>query len=755
MRISCLKILIILLLTASAAKAQDPSPRTLDSLWSQFCSLPPGDKKLNAISKYTYTLQNIDSITKYAKIGLELSHEYGHQHFEGDFNRFVGWTYAAKGQADSALIYYMRAAEIFSETNELQNLAFAYYGISEIMEVEQNLSGAIDYTLQMEQIGSQSGQDPIRALAYFRLGGIYLELKAFAEARQYLRMAADINTPGNNPMQLGNDYRVLAETFYSEYKKAGNLDSAIKYYKKAGELYEKSNDVFDLTYTYYQLCETCLKLAQSDTAQKQSHLDTIFSYISKAQDLSSQIGYYYYEPQLRAVYIKYLIEKGDLKTAEKLFRQLKQESITDPLILGNIYQTEALLLKARGQWEKAFELTNSLAISYKRNMLNLLDITTITNKTSENDFLHRQRQRQKEEEENLRKMEDQRLFSQKINKIIAAILAILVLSILVMLIQYIHNRRVYRQLKQQKDNIAGQNALLKGLNEEILQQKQQMETQTQEIKQQTRKLMHQHREIVDALESAEMIQRALMPDLDRLNSMFGDTMVYWKPFGIVSGDFYWTAEVLGHKLLAVADCTGHGAPGAMMSTLGISSLNEICSSIKRRGQMPTAAEILRQLRVMIVQRISRPATRYEDSINDGMDIALCIINPDGHGIQFAGAKRPLWLMREGKITEYRGSRITVGPDTLGEKIDFENHNIEIQKDDILYMFSDGITDQLGIRPDGKRKKFQSSQLKQVLESVSHENFDTQWLILNTRLHEWEGPERQQTDDIVLMGIRVN
>jgi serine phosphatase RsbU (regulator of sigma subunit) len=250
-------------------------------------------------------------------------------------------------------------------------------------------------------------------------------------------------------------------------------------------------------------------------------------------------------------------------------------------------------------------------------------------------------------------------------------------------------------------------------------------------------------DITSSIKYAKRIQDAIMPDSEEIDLVLKDYFILYKPLDIVSGDFYWMDRINNTIYVAVADCTGHGVPGAFMSMLGISLLNIIVKETKNL----TPNEILNRLRESIMAMLSQNVKRSETK--DGMDIALCSIDLDKHMLQFAGAYNPLCLFRNGELIELKADRMPVGVHTHELNM-FSNQEMDVQPGDMIYMFSDGYPSQFGGPSD---QKYMTKNLKHFLAKISDKNLKTQHKLLEQNLIEWQG-ECHQVDDILVLGFKV-
>ncbi|MBI4648572.1 MAG: SpoIIE family protein phosphatase [Bacteroidia bacterium] len=356
------------------------------------------------------------------------------------------------------------------------------------------------------------------------------------------------------------------------------------------------------------------------------------------------------------------------------------------------------------------------------------------------------------------------------------------------------------EIESHRDEILTKNKEIMKINKELKQQQTDLEKAFKKSAQQQLKLLiafekissHQ-KEINESIQYAHKIQMAVMPPEDYLNSIIDNYFILFKPRDIVSGDFYWAREIIFSQgvtpsdaltkilVIAAADCTGHGVPGAFMSMLGISYLNEIANTLVSQGvtqsqgaiQSATqshaltnndcllASEILNRLRDKIISTLHQSGKAEE--ADDGMDIALCIFEPSTLKLQFAGAHNPLYLILSDAehryvFEEIKGDNMPISKLFSMRPKPFTDHNLQLSKNDRFYIFSDGYANQFG-GPEGKKFKYQ--QLKQLLISSAHLTMKEQKDILDKAIEDWIGYKDQYTgqvynqlDDILIIGVKV-
>ncbi|MBU8892449.1 MAG: SpoIIE family protein phosphatase [Bacteroidales bacterium] len=282
------------------------------------------------------------------------------------------------------------------------------------------------------------------------------------------------------------------------------------------------------------------------------------------------------------------------------------------------------------------------------------------------------------------------------------------------------------------------------IKEKVIDEKnQKIQFQVENELKQREMITRKNKEIMADIRYASRIQHAILPQLDFIEKFFHDYFILHQPKRHVSGDFYWVSCQGNKKIIAVGDCTGHGISGALMHMLGSAFLKEIIVG----NNFSTASDILEQLRDHIMQSLNQTGETGE--AQDGLDISLCIIDCENNKLQFSGANNPVYIIKNNELTEIKGDRMPVGIHINFNK-PFTNHNIDLEPNDQIYLFSDGYADQFG-GPHGK--KFRYKQFKELLVKVSHEPMNIQKEILNNVHDNWRG-EAEQIDDILVFGLKI-
>jgi CheY-like chemotaxis protein/serine phosphatase RsbU (regulator of sigma subunit) len=300
------------------------------------------------------------------------------------------------------------------------------------------------------------------------------------------------------------------------------------------------------------------------------------------------------------------------------------------------------------------------------------------------------------------------------------------------------------RLSVEKTDIEKQKALMEQDLNFIMKQGDKIAEQKHKIKIQHDLVRKQNKKIEDSILYAKRIQSAVLPPNRFIQHLLSEHFIFYKPRDIVSGDFYWTKQVGDKIYIAAADCTGHGVPGALMSMLGITFLNEI---INKTSDIH-ANEILNELRIHIISSLRQTGSTGES--RDGLDIAICVIDYEKKILEYSGANNPLYLIRNNELNETKADRMPIGIHRKAKE-SFQNHIIKLQKGDLVYIFSDGFVDQFGGK-DGR--KYLSANFKNFLIENSSKTLNEQKILIEKAFEEWKG-ERKQLDDILVIGFKIN
>jgi len=282
------------------------------------------------------------------------------------------------------------------------------------------------------------------------------------------------------------------------------------------------------------------------------------------------------------------------------------------------------------------------------------------------------------------------------------------------------------------------------LEAKVIERTEEVVRQKEEIEIQNRKLEILYKHITDSIRYAKRLQDAILPPQTVVDRLLPESFILFKPKDIVSGDFYWIFESKGRIFIAVVDCTGHGVPGAFMSIVAHNMLNQI---VKEKPDL-NAAEFLDELNELAGKTINQHSE--ESAVRDGMDMTLCILDKNTSMMDMAGANNPLYIFRNENIQELRADKLPIGYLEDRPTRKFTNHRIQLEKGDVLYLFSDGYPDQFG---GPKGKKFMVGQFRSFLAQIHKAPMKDQFRTLDLTIEQWRG-NLEQVDDIIVLGFRI-
>ncbi len=293
-----------------------------------------------------------------------------------------------------------------------------------------------------------------------------------------------------------------------------------------------------------------------------------------------------------------------------------------------------------------------------------------------------------------------------------------------------------------------QNQAKKKANKKLQEQNNEIEEQKKEIEKQRDLADKQHEKLTASIQYARKIQSAVIPNAAIIHEHFNDSFISYHPRDIVSGDFYWFVQKENLFILAAADCTGHGVPGAFMSMLGVAYLNEIINKAAVNVHISTlnADNILNQLRDKVISSLHQTEKKGEPK--DGMDIALCIIDTEQKTLEFAGAYNPALIIRKNEIIELKGDKMPVSFHKRKD-IPFSKQSLKLEAGDCIYLFSDGFIDQFG---GPYKRKFLIKNFKELLLNIYQRPMQEQKTMIEQEFSSWKG-NLPQVDDVLVMGIR--
>ena len=665
---------------------------------------------------------------KYGLQALSIAQSSEDKKSEGNVLNKLGLLYTKYYQYDKGILSYLKASAVYEAMKDEEMIGVVYNNIGLNYGYRQEYGIELKYHYKALDLFNKIQDKSRQAMSYINIGKVYARIDDLDKALGYFEKARKMYD------QLGDKRRlsICQNNIASIYAYQGKYLQAYENYRKALRLYRQLENRRGISMVLYNMTTPMLKLKMFDSTQ--IVLDQAMEMLKTDKDTAGLAICHNNLGMLQ-------VELGAFDTAEKYFllayTEAEKTNQKELLLECNIQLSE--VYQAKGDYKSAlnyfkkFSLTND---SLRKNEIEKV-------KEAEKDYLDeksRQEVKLLNKEKEIEK--SQKKFTFTLGAFLISILFVVIYSLF----------RKYRNKKKSNQILAEKNILIEEKNKEI----------------------------TDSITYAKRIQNAILPNTNLLKTTLKDSFVLYIPKDIVAGDFYWLEyphalqmseedTTLQHRdvvYFAVADCTGHGVPGAMVSVICHNALNR---SVKEYG-LTVPGEILDKTREIVVSEFEKS----EEEVNDGMDIALCSMALKSHleeksigVLKYAGANNPLWIItssidgREeldkthlksthgGKyLVEIKADKQPVGK--YLETKPFTTHSIELQSGDIIYIFSDGYADQFG---GEKGKKFKSRTFKELLLEICEKPMAEQKEIIHNTFRNWKG-SFEQVDDICIIGVKV-
>jgi serine phosphatase RsbU (regulator of sigma subunit) len=728
---------LILMLLATLLFSQNAK---LDSLKKLLLKAPEDTTKVNLMIEitraYLYGFNDREAMQDYSEKNLILSRKLNYKKGIAYSYNYLGIVRWGKGDLDIALNYYKKALTLMREIKDLRGESSSLGNIGYLYNDKGDYALAVEYTIQAKKIKEQLNDKRGMIVCYNNLGSIYLNQSNYKEAILSHFKSLKLSEEMHDSMGIGSSYINIAQVLESQNK----LDDALQNYKKALPILGAVGDKYGIGVALNSIGNVYTSKKNYDAA-----LDNYTRSLRIRKECNDKQGQAECYNGIGKIYL----EKKKYKEAlECQLQSLRLQEMTGTkkglavtyLNLGDINEKLKNYPKAAEYYKKALAISTEinskdairdsyqyLASVYEKlqdgeNALKYLNLyytekDSLLNKENFKQIYEintRYQTEKKQDEIELltkdRVINEKTLKQQKILRI-ALIVGLVLVCILLFSVyaRYRFKQKANLLLEQQKKEIQEQNVL-----------------------------------ITDSIDYAKTIQEAILPSNKRVKEFFPESFVLYKPKATVSGDFYWIGQKEEKTICIVADCTGHGVPGAFMSLLGFNMLDNI---VEKEHQQP--AMILNTLNSEMVAAMTQEQF-VTSSVKHGMDAAVICVDKTIMELQYAGAHNSLYHIRNGELMEIKADKQAIGSFKEGKEITFSNHIISIEKGDVFYMFSDGFPDQIG---GPNRKKFYYPPFKDLLVSIHHLDMEEQKNILDKTITDWQG-ERDQTDDILVMGIKI-
>lgn len=607
------------------------------------------------------------------------------------------------GNYDSAMTYAQQAMEMAEKDSGSDNadiakkgkilLAQAYrlYGI--IYRHHGNYSKSLEYHLRALALNKETGNKSGIMVNLNNIGIVYWNMENYPKALEYFKNALDLaeaigdkNNVGANIGNLGILYRDM-----------GNYSKALEYDLKAMAIEQETGDQGGVATNLGNI--GLLYTLQGDYAKAMDYNkralaidESIGDKVGMATNMNN-IGNIYRNQR------KFSFAKAYYDSAMAIALELGEKNQ-----IKEVYQNRFVLDSLMGDFGAEAEDFKKF-ITYRDSLLSEENIKKATQAEMNYEFEQKQLVEKAAQEK-----KDAIAAAEKKRQ--EAVIWFVSIGLIVVIVFSVMLFSRFRLTQKQKKIIEDQKGMVEEKNKELL----------------------------DSINYAKRLQDAMHPPLAAIKKHFPESFVLYKPKDIVAGDFYWMETAGNHVLLAAADCTGHGVPGAMVSVLCSNALKSAVKEFK----IYETGKILDKVTELVLEAFEKS----ESEVKDGMDISLCRINKSTGEAEWSGAYNPLCCVKDGKLVEVFPDKQPVG---MHDNIKpFTTHKLNLKKGDMLYLFTDGYADQFG---GPKGKKFKYKQLQETILAIKNESMESQKVILEKKLAEWMG-SLEQLDDVLIMGISV-
>ena len=662
-----------------------------------------------------------EAAINYYDDALPLAREAEDQELEANILADHGFVLYMQGYFRPAIEYFEPAAPLFHNVGEKFGEGRIYVLMAnanfQLARYDIALGHYQEALPIFEEINSTQGIAAVlngMAVIYFSQNFYDKALEMHFKKLELSRNIGDESEIGNTLNNIGNTYSQIASDTLTKMFGPNFADSiknnpsdkyleffrdAIDYYKQALEVWERIDDKAEVAGTLYNLGLTHLNSGRPDLA---------LDYLERASVLNKEVNNQRMQADLYLRIGQVSLSNGNISEAAQYLHQslelaleldIKNTLEYVYLNLSDLYSKLRNFEQALIYYQSYSGVKDAMNQKEKMDMISEMQVKYETEATEKENALLTVQSELAEAE--LRQ-----------TRIILTITILAIGVFLVMVVQLIRQNNLKKKANRE---LVDSNALI----------------------------TEQKKEITDSIQYASRIQNAMLPPGDYIDTLLPERFIIYMPRDIVSGDYYYITEKDNKVICVAADCTGHGVPGAFMSMLGIAFLNEI---ISKTTELHTD-EMLGELRTQVIKHLHQ--TGKEGENQDGMDLALYIADLKNMTIEFSGANNPLFIFRNGEMIEAKADKMPIGIHTRAKE-SFTRHNLDLQKGDMIYTFSDGYPDQFG---GPNQKKFMIKKFKDMLAKIYNKSMEEQRHHLEAVLADWMS-ETEQVDDILVIGVRV-
>ncbi len=668
------------------------------------------------IGDYYYFRYEKDSAFFYFKLSTGIAELIDHKSLVSQNQYSIAHIYFEIDKYDEALQFAKSAISEADNREDSIRLAKINKLICEVYNFKGENEKSIDYCIACLDL-YENLNDPVgKANVLNVIGNIYTQFKVFNKAEKHLQEALYLGIEHGDQVLQATSYSSLAELHFAK----GEYSAALANYNLAYAIDTVIYDTLGLAYSSFSMGKTYLIMDSVEKSLEYLNKSLVFSQIVQDNDLISNtyamMGKAYHVKGRNKEALDYLEKSLIIATEIDAYPILHFVNKT----IAEYYEKSGNPKTALHYYKQYMQYDDRLKHDY--NARKIAEVDAIY------DLAHKERQIEILTKEN----EIQTLQARQRELMNKGLVASVFFTLIMAGILFSRNRiknKANRELKRQK--------------EAINHQKEEIEQQRDDIQQKSLTLSEFNKQITDSIEYARRIQLSLFPSGAELKLIFPESFIFNKPKDIISGDFYWVTTMEDKIYLAVVDCTGHGVPGAFMTILASSLLNQIILENK----ITCPGMTLSLLDIKVKQNLHMKENSL--LIADGMDMGLCVIDKSRRTVEFAGAKFSLYYSDHNKLCQVNGNRYPIGSMLFPDK-NFTSTTIQLSENSTFYLGTDGFQDQFGGPND---TKFMKTNFRKLLSSLHKYPIYEQYNLLCESFYTWKGAQ-QQTDDILVVGIKL-
>ncbi len=708
--------------------------QTSDPLYKAFKNTKnPDSLRFKAIDDFiwnNYMFENPDSAIFYANISYSFVVKIKNIRCQGVALNTKGTCYYLKDDFKNAILFYSQSLQKYKQVKDISGIASIHNNLGNIYKEQGLLVKAIESYNSSLKIAEKLKDQPGIASSLNNIGILYAEQDKYQTAKTYYLKSISIRKKMGEEGR--EDLSKPINNIGSVLQDEKDYFGAIKYYgmsqkldKEFGNIIGEVTSIGNIAGIYKELGNRELKINKKLAEYYyQKSFDLSEEVLSKSKDLGDNTV-------IVTTYLN-LAQLYDIRGESKKSLEFGQKAYRLAVKIGAItYVRDACEVLYRTHKKNG---EDKLSLEKFEEFVKLNDsILSIENKDG---IIHQSYQYKYDQQfakDSVLQVRERQVVAAHFNQertqriaLYGGMFLVLVFSI------FIYKR--YKVTFSQKELIS---------------------LKEQETSRQKALLEVKNKEIMDSITYAKRIQSAILPPAKIVKEYLKESFVLYKPRDIVAGDFYWMEQIQDGIIFAAADCTGHGVPGAMVSVVCNNALNR---TVREYG-LTVPGEILDKARELIISEFDQT----DDDMKDGMDISLCTMEFEpsiiffdssertGVTLKWAGANNPLWILRDNQIIEYKANKQPIG--VYFDPFPFTTHEIELKKNDIIYIFTDGFQDQFGGNQREEGKKFKVSRMKELFLSIADKQMSEQKELLDLAFETWKR-DLEQVDDVCVIGVKI-